>query len=172
MTDRLQLRRFDPAADDVSALTRLVRRAYATLADRGLKYVGTWQDDEVTRSRIAGAECWGLWDGPALIGTVTVHAPGTETGPGWYEQPHVATFGQLAVDPDRQGEGLGRRLLDHVEARAWDLGAGEIACDTSEHADHLIALYGARGYRLVARHDWDLTNYISVILSLDLRPPA
>ncbi|MCP4867278.1 MAG: GNAT family N-acetyltransferase [Proteobacteria bacterium] len=172
MTDGLQLRRFDLSGDDISALTGVVRRAYATLADRGLRYVGTWQEDDVTRSRIEDAECWCLWDGEVLAATAAFYGPDHLGGTPFYDQPGVATFGQLAVDPDRQGQGLGHRLLDHVEARARTLGAHEIACDTSEHADHLVALYTARGYRPVGTYDWDLTNYVSVLLSLKLGDPA
>ena len=46
-------------------------------------------------------------------------------------------------------------MLAHVEARAVETGAAEIALDTAEEAFHLIALYNRRGYCIVDHADWD-----------------
>ena len=103
---------------------------------------------------------------------MTLSPPGSERSeraPAWYHRDGVATFGQLAVDPELQGRRLGARLLELVEDRACELGAAEIACDTAETAARLIDLYGRRGYRLVGHADWrPATNYRSVVLSKSL----
>jgi GNAT superfamily N-acetyltransferase len=104
-----------------------------------------------------------------MVATVTVYPPHPRTderAPEWYSRADVATFGQLAVDPELQGRGLGARLLDLVEERARELGVAELACDTAESADGLIRLYVRRGFREVGHVDWrPATNYRSVVLS-------
>mgnify|MGYP003394930255 CR=1 FL=1 len=44
----------------------------------------------------------------------------------------------------------------------------EIACDTAEGADDLVAYYTRFGYRLIEHHQWDKACYRSVILSKSL----
>ena len=81
------------------------------------------------------------------------------------EQAHVAHIGQLAVEPELWGKGIGTRLFMHAEAFARQDGAAEIALDTAESAVHLIAWYERMGYRFVEYVDWDITNYRSVVMS-------
>lgn len=52
----------------------------------------------------------------------------------------------VAVDPARQGAGLGRALLDFAERRARDLGLTELRLLTSVKMERNIALYRRRGY--------------------------
>lgn len=167
----MDLRRLG-ADDDLVALTSLLHRAYARHAARGLRFFASYQGVETTRERAEAGECWvGVRDGQ-IVATVTVKPPGgpdDDPGCAWYTRTDIAKFGQLAVEPTLQGQGLGRRLLDLVERRARELGAVEISCDTAEGADDLRALYTARGYRVVDHADWrPTTNYPSVVYSLSL----
>jgi GNAT superfamily N-acetyltransferase len=165
----LTLRLFDEARDSVSELTALLNRAYAPLAEMGLRYVATWQGDEITLKRIRGGECWIALVGGDLVGTVVFKACARTSGWEWYDRPEVASFGQFAVAPEWQGRGVGGALLELCERRARETGAAELACDTAEPAEHLIAYYTRRGYRVTGTADWRLTNYRSVILSKRLR---
>ncbi len=157
--------------DCLRALTALLHRAYAPLAHRGMRYLASHQSESVTRERITadGAEGFLAVLHGRPVGTVTLRPPQPDSDVPWYARPDVCTFEQLAVDPDFQGRGIGARLLGHVEARAIEHGAAELACDTSERAAELIDTYTRRGYRVVARTNWDVTNYQSVILSCALR---
>jgi GNAT superfamily N-acetyltransferase len=56
-------------------------------------------------------------------------------------------------------------MMSMIEERAKELGAHEIALDTSEHADDLIKMYEKRGYKHVSHVQWGETNYRSVVLS-------
>jgi hypothetical protein len=58
-----------------------------------------------------------------------------------------------------------------VEARAREKGIAELALDTSEHAEALIAMYTRRGYRFIEYARWKSVNYRSVILSKRLVEP-
>lgn len=159
------LRLLEPT-DDLVALTDLLHQAYGALAAQGLKYWATHQSVEDTARRCASGETWLAVRDARVLGTVTLRPPGTSRGAPWYERADVAVFGQFAVHPDAQGQGIAARLLGHVEARAAALGAAHVACDTAEQADALIAMYGRRGYRFVAYFDKrPQVNFRSVILS-------
>ncbi len=147
-------------------LTNLLHRAYADLAQMGLRYTATHQDVATTRSRVAGGECFVLVDGARLVGTIVLRpSVGAASKVAWYQRPEVATFGQFGVDPAYQRRGLGRCLLDHVQRQARELGARELALDTSDRAAHLIALYERWGFRIVDEVQWAETNYRSVVMS-------
>ena len=154
--------------DDLAALTALLHRAYRPLAEAGMRYVASYQTEEVTRKRLArGRGYIAEWDG-RVVGTLTLYPQAAMTECAWYKRDDVWYFGQFAVDPDRQGRGIGAALLDFAEATAREGGARELALDTSERADRLLALYARRGYRPVETVQWPVTNYRSVILSKTL----
>ena len=151
--------------DPISDLTGLINRAYSQLADLGLKYVGTWQGDDITRKRISSAECYiGLLNGK-ILATILFRDAATTRGSPWYNRDDVASFGQFCVESDLQGRGVGSAMISHTERRAIETGAAEIAFDTAEPAQHLIDWYSRRGYRFIEYVDWPVTNYRSVIMS-------
>jgi GNAT superfamily N-acetyltransferase len=151
--------------DSLAELTGLLHRAYGRLAESGLRFVASHQSEEVTAKRAARGECSVAVLGGEIVGTITLNPPGRVQGPAYYQRPGVWVFGQFAVEPALQGRGIGSRLLASIEARARDMGALEIACDTAEGARQLIELYGRRGYRPVGAFDWPVTNYVSVVLA-------
>jgi ribosomal protein S18 acetylase RimI-like enzyme len=57
----------------------------------------------------------------------------------------------VAVDPDRQGRGLGRRLLAFAEFRARTLGLPAVRLYTNEKMAANIGLYESLGYRETSR---------------------
>jgi GNAT superfamily N-acetyltransferase len=154
--------------DSIAELTEMLHRAYARLAEMGLRFVATHQDEETTRHRIRNAECYVAEVDGRVVGTIAFRGPGTNGGCPWYERPDVAGFGQFGVEPALQGNGIGSALLDFVEARAKETGAAELALDTAESANHLIDLYARRGYRIVDNVKWEPVNYRSVIMSKSL----
>lgn len=162
---QVAIRRFDPSEGRVSELTSLLHRAYKHLADLGLRYVATYQDDATTLSRIQHAECYVAEFDRRIVGTITFRSAERTSGCDWYDRQDVSSFGQFGVEPSLQGRGIGALLMDKVELRARKTGAAEIALDTAEPATHLIELYTNRGYRIVGNVQWDVTNYRSVIMS-------
>ena len=156
--------------DDVSALTRLLNRAYRPLADAGMRYVASWQDDEITLRRLESGEAWVSEAEGRIVAAVVLVPPGPHPRVPYYSRPGVAYFHQFAVDPDFQGRGIGRGLLDHLERRAREVGATELALDTSDGAVDLRRMYERLGYRAVGSQDWAETNYESVILAKNLDP--
>ncbi|MBU8544134.1 MULTISPECIES: GNAT family N-acetyltransferase [Roseomonadaceae] len=168
LAGRAAFRILDPAAP-VSELTSLLHRAYAPLAAMGPRYMATHQSDAVTRERAASGECWVARADGGIVGTILFKPADRTAGSPWLDRPEVASLGQFAVAPEWQGTGLGARLLDLAERRAAETGAKEIALDTAEPAEHLVALYRRRGYRFIEHTQWSHTNYRSVIMSKPVR---
>ena len=57
----------------------------------------------------------------------------------------------LAVDPSKQGTGLGRWLLQRLDEVARSRGDRTLSLVTAEMMDHLIKLYGSHGFEIVHR---------------------
>jgi GNAT superfamily N-acetyltransferase len=154
--------------DSIADLTSLLHRAYAPLAEAGLRFFATWQSEADTRARALAGECWIVEDGGAIVGTVTLRGPSPVERPESrvpiYSEPGIYAFGQLGVEPAAKGRGLGRLLMDTVERRTSELGGRALACDTAETASELIAMYTRRGFVPHGHVQWDDTNYRSVIL--------
>lgn len=169
-------RRLAPS-DSIPEMTRLLHRAYAKQVAMGLQPLAGRQTAEVTEQRVFSGECYVAVDhaagvqsrtGQKLVGTILFHEVEESQGPPWFEKPEVASFSQLAVDPDYQGCGIGRMLLDLVEQRAKENGAKELALSMADPDRELFDFYARRGYRLIEYWKWPYTNYRSAILSKTL----
>lgn len=156
--------------DSLAELTVFLHRAYRPLADRGMRFLATYQDEKTTLERTQNGECYLAFLSNALAGTATLYPENQTKGSPWYDRPDVASFGQFAVEPAFQGRGLGSHILAFIEARARARGTAELALDTAEPATTLIAFYAARGYRLIENVQWEMANYRSVIMSKTLGP--
>jgi GNAT superfamily N-acetyltransferase len=168
VSEQLIIRPIAPE-DSIEDLTSLIHRAYARHTAAGLRYWATHQTVEDTHKRIATGECFVATRDGVIVGTILLQPPSVTRGSEWYDRPDVAAFFQFAVEPDLRGTGIGRALLDHVEARAKELGATEIALDTAKPATDLIEMYEHLGYRVIGDIDWrPHTNYLSVTLSKTL----
>ncbi len=144
----------------------------------GLQPLAGRQDDETTRRRCTNGECYlavlnddfksaaPLTQG--IVGTILFHEVEADQGPPWFQKPFVDSFSQFAVDPDLQGLGLGRSMLELVERRAREQGAQELALSMAEPDENLRRFYEKRGYRYVEHWKWPYTNYTSLILSKSL----
>jgi GNAT superfamily N-acetyltransferase len=169
----LEVRLLSPA-DCLEALTRLLHQAYRPQVEMGLRPLAGRQDLETTRRRCTSGECYiaVLHDGASspngsgrLVGTILFHEVEDAKSPPWFQRPEVNSFSQFAVDPDVQGKGIGRLLLDTVERRALARGARELGLSMAEPDTKLMEFYLKRGYRFVEHWQWPYTNYRSAILS-------
>lgn len=66
-------------------------------------------------------------------------------------EENVLLLENIAVAPDLQRRGIGRRLLDFAEAEARRQGLGSIRLFTNEKMVENIALYESLGYRETGR---------------------
>lgn len=157
-------------SDSFTEMTEMLHLSYRRLAEMGLRFMATHQGKDITRDRaLTNALCLVAISNNKIIGTITLNYPGWTKGTAFYEQSHVAHFGQFAVVPEFQKGGLGSLLLDTIEQIAFTaLGAIELALDTAEHAHHLLEYYSKRGYRFIEYVQWGEVNYRSKILSKSL----
>jgi GNAT superfamily N-acetyltransferase len=128
--------RFRPATrDDVSAIRDLVRAAYAKWVPLiGREPMPMQADYDIA---IAEHDFDLLVDGDVLVGLIeTEHRPDHL----WIEN--------VCVHPNRQGQGLGRRLLQWAEKRAGIAGTGELRLLTNEAFASNVALYRKVGFKV------------------------
>ena len=178
--------------DSISEITQLLHRAYKPQVDMGLQPLAGRQGDDITADRAAHSECLlavmprapetvspslSGFDfskvklGPdRIVGIILFEEVEKVTFPDFFLRPDVAHFAQFGVDPDCQGMGIGRMLLEKVELRARENKASELALSMAEPDVNLLEFYIKRGFRLVDYWQWPYTNYRSCILSkrLDL----
>ncbi|MBK1613619.1 GNAT family N-acetyltransferase [Rubrivivax gelatinosus] len=157
------------AADSLAELTALLHRAYARLAAMGLNYTAADQTPEVTAQRIAGGRCFVAELDARIVGTALVHPTYARNDCAYFTRAGVAAVHQFAVEPLCQGRGVGRALLAACEAWACREGFAELALDTAEPAEHLLALYTGLGWRPVGHVQWPGKVYRSVVLSKALQ---
>lgn len=138
-------------SDSVPNITARIHRAYARRADMGLNDTAVDQSPEVTAKRISGGTCFVATMDDTLVGTIVVQPTYAPNECDYFARPGVAAAHQFAVDPARQGLGIGRSLLSKSEEWTTDQGFRELAMDTAKLATHLIDLHKGLGCRHVAR---------------------
>jgi predicted N-acetyltransferase YhbS len=67
----------------------------------------------------------------------------------YHAEEHYMYFGRLSVLPAWRGRGIARALIEHVEARARDLGLARVRLGVRIALPHNRAYYERMGYRLV-----------------------
>ncbi|VWC11680.1 GCN5 family acetyltransferase [Burkholderia lata] len=161
---RVVVRRFDPRNDSYDTLTALLHRAFAPLGALGFNCPGVDQPASATRERVLTGECFVALGNAHLVATMTMrsHDPDSRCDP--YRSRHVATLGQLAVDPVWQDRGIGRSLLAFAQRRAAARGATHLALDAPYAAIRLIEFYRREGFQPVDVMRFPGHNYDSTIL--------
>jgi len=134
------VRRAQPS--DTLALTALVNRAYAVEASI-VDGQRTTVDEIATLIRSGGFLVLEYAGG--IAAAVLFQAPGEHSGP----SPSHAYFGMLAVMPELQGLGLGRRLVQVAEAMAEATGATAMSLRVINLREELRRWYKSLGYREV-----------------------
>ena len=120
-------------ADEADAAKALVARAY----DHYVERIGRrpWPMDDDYAALVAAGELWLVAD-DRLAGLVVLRTV----------EEHLLVD-NVAVDPDRQGEGLGRALLAFAEREAGLRGIAELRLFTNVAMTENIALYRRLGWQ-------------------------
>jgi GNAT superfamily N-acetyltransferase len=120
-----------------TAEAELVREVVVSAYQHYVAVIGTepgpMLDDYA--ARIAADQVWVLEDAAGIAGVLVL-----EDGPDCF------LLDNIAIRPDRQGQGLGRLLLDFAEAEATRCGWDTITLYTNALMTENITIYAARGY--------------------------
>jgi ribosomal protein S18 acetylase RimI-like enzyme len=120
--------------EDRAAIEAIVNAAYAIYVERIGKPPGPMLDDYA--GLIADGMVSVLADADGTVAAVIVLVP----------QPDHLLLDNIAVRPDRQSRGLGRRLIEFAEDEARRLGFAELRLYTHEKMTENIALYARLGF--------------------------
>lgn len=143
--DEPLLRRAGPAdADPIRDLVHRAYRDYEPLLGRTPLPMLT-DFDAAIRDR----EVWVLEGSAGIVGVLELEPRADHV---WIDD--------VAVDPEAQGRGLGRRLLDHAEAETRRLNLAELRLLTNERYERNIAIYTARGYVETHREPYRGTDLV------------
>ncbi len=142
---------------DIANIRELVNSSYKELADMGLNYTATYQDEKITRERISKGKAFLLEKEGQLIGTVLLKKEN------WFTGKNSAYVSQLAVSPNFKRQGFGSLLMDLCEDLAVREKFESIQLDTAKTATHLVSWYQMRGYRIVGETKWEGKTYESWI---------
>lgn len=121
-------------APDREAVEHIVHEAYAVYIDRIGKPPGPMLDDYA--ALIAAGAVSVLEEPPGAVAGIIVLLPKVD---------HLL-LDNIAVRRDRQGHGLGRRLIAFAEAEAARLGLSEVRLYTHQRMTENIALYARLGF--------------------------
>lgn len=124
----------EATAADLDAVVGCVRSAFAIYADRMADEpapVRADYPDPVGRGLVRVA----LDGGGDVAGVIVM----------WAEADHVYVE-TLAVDPERQGSGIGTRLLADADRAAREVGLGEVRLCTNEIMDENLVYYPRHGF--------------------------
>jgi GNAT superfamily N-acetyltransferase len=130
------------ARPDAGAVAGCVRAAYAHYVERiGREPAPMTADYEAL---IDAGEVWVARAGDGVAGVLVLRP-----------QPPALLLENVAVAPDRQGEGLGRALVAFAEDRARAQGLAEVVLYTNERMTENLRFYPALGYVEAGRASQD-----------------
>jgi ribosomal protein S18 acetylase RimI-like enzyme len=124
--------------EDVPAIECIVRTAYQHYIPRIGQPPGPMTDDY--HAQLASGNVWVLVLDDEIVGLVVL-----------VPEPDYMLLENVAVAPEKQGLGLGRRLIEFAEARSRQCGYGEIQLYTNELMRENLAWYARLGYRETSR---------------------
>jgi ribosomal protein S18 acetylase RimI-like enzyme len=140
-----RLRRARP--DDAEAVRAVVHAAYGAYGDLLGRTPYPMQVDQA--ASIRDHEVWVLEDGERVVGVIDLIPRDDHL---WVDN--------VAIHPDGQGRGHGRRLLAHAETRARTHGLPAMGLLTNERYVANIAMYQRYGYRETHREPRDGTDLV------------
>lgn len=119
---------------DLDAIARLERAAFQP-----------WRRssrDSLRRSMHSPRQSVWVWDDGTVAGSLVL----------WHHDRTLRVYG-VAVDPARQGHGIGASLMRHAEQLARDSGKQRVVLEADAEDTRLLAWYEGQGYRRDHRID-------------------
>lgn len=148
------------SADDIETIAALTNAAYAKYVPRlGRKPLPITAD---YRKVLEDHDVWVVCLSQAPVGVVVLTL-----------EPEAMLVYSVAVDPEQQGRGLGRRLLMWAEQQALDQDREVIRLYTNARMQENIALYRRLGYEETGREPYAGSTLVHMAKRLDkMRRPT
>ncbi|TPG60410.1 GNAT family N-acetyltransferase [Roseomonas nepalensis] len=140
--------------EEAEAVRALVQRAYAPYVPLLGRRPAPMDDDFA--ARIARGQAHVLERDGALVALAVIEARGDHL---WIED--------LAVEPGRHGQGIGRALLAFAEAEARRLGLPELRLLTNERMTRNRAIYARAGFTETALREEDGFRRVHMVRRLE-----
>ena len=141
----LEIRR--AASDDAVAVSRILERAFSPYRRQytPAAYAATVLDPIAVRDRLQEGPVWVASREGKIVGTVSAILKKDEA--------HVRG---MAVVPEAQGAGIGRALLQRVEAWAGRMGSEHLVLSTTPFLDRAIRMYQQYGFRATTEGPFEM----------------
>jgi N-acetylglutamate synthase-like GNAT family acetyltransferase len=136
----IQIRAARPAEAD--AIRRLVREAYAPYVSRIGREPAPMNADYP--ALVADGAVWVALNRGELVGVLVLR-----------EEPESLLLENVAVNPEAQGKGIGRALVNFAEQHARELGLPKVRLYTNALMSENLAFYPRLGYVAVSRRRED-----------------
>ncbi len=76
--------------------------------------------------------------------------------------------GKMAVSPETRGQGIGRKLLEHVIQQSRERGATRLYLETNKKLENAVHLYAALGFKAIPEENRTPSPYTRSDLAMDL----
>lgn len=119
--------------EEAATLRALVRAAYAKYVPRLGREPAPMLDDYA--ARIAAGQAWILEEGSTALGVLILE-----------DEPGALMLYNIAIAPEAQGKGIGRRLVAFAEAEARRRGYALLRLYTNELMVENVAMYPRLGF--------------------------
>ena len=164
-TGRVIIRPFDPGHDLRSQITKLLRRAAASVGVAGNLPVHCQRRERTVHRDTVDEACFVAVCKGRLAGTLTLRGADPVSACRHFRRPDVATVHRYGVEPTQQRRGIGRALLSFANRWAAAHGYMQLALDAPMNAHRLLDFYHGQGFRLVDTVRFPGCEYESAVLS-------
>ncbi len=140
---------------DLPALCQFYEAVSAHMEANGQRqwHWGAYPNEEVLVDSIKAGTLYRLYDEKGIVAAVTADTVMDENyaKANWLLGVHPGFFHRLAVRPDMQGEGLGRKALEDVETLLRAEGCDSLRCDTYVDNSSALRFYALNGMRTAGK---------------------
>lgn len=140
---------------DLPALCKFYEMVSAHMEANGQRqwHWGAYPNEQVLLDSIKAGTLYRLYDEKGVVAAVTADTIMDENyaKANWLLGVHPGFFHRLAVRPDMQGEGLGRKALADVETILRAKGCDSLRCDTYVDNSSALRFYAMSGMRTAGK---------------------
>ncbi|MGF6656244.1 GNAT superfamily N-acetyltransferase [Paraburkholderia youngii] len=164
-TGRVIIRPFDPEVDLNSQITKLLRRAVASIDVASNLPVHCQRRERTVHRDTVDEACFVAVCKGRLAGTLTLRGADPVSTCRHFRRPDVATVHRYGVEPSRQRRGIGRALLSFANRWAAAHGYMQLALEAPMNAQGLLDFYRSQGFSLVDSVRFPGCEYESAVLT-------